>query len=156
MRCRTLVCFWLSWGGGLKFFLVSIVLVIYNKTIHIYQSLALSLQTISVSLAHTNTEGLPGNQGTYSVICTSMKRRMKMRKAGMMEAKMTHTGSCSLIPMGLMNQPRLLGCVGTRSSWTFSFCTRISAVWIPQHGQNNNNNNLKNTTCDVLQAVRQF
>ena len=59
---------------------------------------------------------------TYSVICTSMKSRMKMRKAGMMAAKMIQISMGLLTPIGLMNQPRLLGDVGLRLSGTSSFC----------------------------------
>ena len=51
-----------------------------------------------------------------------MKSRMKMRKAGMMAAKMIQISMGLLTPIGLMNQPRLLGDVGLRLSGTSSFC----------------------------------
>lgn len=58
---------------------------------------------------------------THVVICVSMKMRMKTSTAGSALATIIHTGKPSLLPRGLITQPRWLGEVTEKPLGTDSF-----------------------------------
>lgn len=64
----------------------------------------------------------PPASNTHVVICVSMKMRMKTRTAGSTLATIIHTGKASLLPRGLITQPRLSGDVTEKPLGTDSFC----------------------------------